>query len=130
MARACLQPPLYFRHFHLLYLLRKHGQLTVYLNFPEAGNIFLFDNPLPLVFFCTLPSLPRRDIQDGGQSRSRDQNVFCISVCKQSRRCLTHDFSYIFWFYGVQYSLELLNERARNFVIVRKKMCRCLFASV
>ena len=61
-------------------------------NFSER----LFDYTLPLRGFCTLPSLPRRDIQDGGQSRSHERNVFCKNVCKQSRKCLTHDSSYSF----------------------------------
>ena len=57
-------------------------------NFSEAFRLPPAPHP-PLRGFCTLPSLPRRDIQDGGQSRSRyERNVFCKDVCKQSRRCL------------------------------------------
>ena len=41
--------------FHLHYLLKKHGQLTVYWNFLEVGDVFLFDKPLPLGFFVFSP---------------------------------------------------------------------------
>ena len=49
--------------------------------------------------------------------------MFSVKMSVNSlQNVLTHDSSYSFRFYGVQCSLEPINERARNFVIARKKM--------
>lgn len=87
----------------------------------------LFDYPLPPtrpfgVFVLSPVYLvvifKMADKADRGTSE-----MFSVKMSVNSpENVLTHDSSYSFRFYGVQCSLEPINERARNFVIARKKM--------
>ena len=127
MARACLQPPPYFSHFHRLHLSGKHGQLFRGFSITPCPPR---PHP-PLRSFCTLPSLPRRDIQDGGQSRSRyERNVFCKDVCKQSRKCLNSWFLLQFPFLRRSMFPGTNQWACKEFCYRQEKDVRCLNTSV
>ena len=127
MARGCLQPPpapLTFLIFIVFICQESMG------NFSEAFRLPPAPHP-PLRGFCTLPSLPRRDIQDGGQSRSRyERNVFCKDVCKQSRKCLNSWFLLQFPFLR-RSMLPGTNQWAyKEFCYRQEKDVRCLNTSL
>lgn len=114
-------PPPYFSHFHRLHLSRKHGQLFRGFSItpcPPTRPLGVFVlSPVYLVVIFKMA-----DKADRGTSE-----MFSVKMSVNSpENVLTHDSSYSFRFYGVQCSLEPINERARNFVIARKKMSEVL----
>ena len=110
-------PPPYFSHFHRLHLSGKHGQLFRGFSItpcPPTRPLGVFVlSPVYLVVIFKMA-----DKADRGTSE-----MFSVKMSVNSpENVLTHASSYSFRFYGVQCSLEPINERARNFVIARKNM--------
>ena len=118
MAGACLQPPPLTSLIFIVFICQESVG-----NFSEAFRLPPAPLPRPLGVFVLSPVylvviFKMADKADRGTSE-----MFSVKMSVNSpENVLTHDSSYSFRFYGVQCSLEPINERARNFVIAWKKM--------